>query len=177
MYSNNLYNHFTYFAMQNRISTDRLQLDLLTPDDHEFILSIVNSSGWIEFIGDRNVHSKDDALAYIDRIRNTQNLYYWVARLKDGNTPIGIISFLKRDYLEHFDIGFALLPEFQGHGYAYEGAKGILEMVNGHPEYHPVLATTLPQNVSSIQLLVKLGLRFEKEMEVGEDVLHIYTNA
>ncbi len=162
--------------MQNSISTDRLQLDLLTPDDHAFILSIVNSSGWIEFIGDRNVHSKEDALAYIDRIRNTQNLYYWVARLKNGSVPIGIISFLKRDYLEHFDIGFALLPEFQGQGYAYEGAKGILEMVGGYPEYHPVLATTLPHNVASIQLLDKLGLRFEREIEIGAQRLHVYSN-
>jgi RimJ/RimL family protein N-acetyltransferase len=162
--------------IQEKLSTARLNLELLQPDDHAFMRALVNTPGWIEFIGDRNVHSEADALAYIDRIMNTENLYYWVARTREGNTPIGVISFLKRSYLEHFDIGFAFLPEFQGAGYALEGAKGVLDMVSGRPEYHPVLATILPHNVNSIRLLEKLGLRFERKMEVGEDVLHIYTN-
>jgi RimJ/RimL family protein N-acetyltransferase len=162
--------------IQEKLSTARLNLELLQPDDHAFMRALVNTPGWIEFIGDRNVHSEADALAYIDRIMNTENLYYWVARTREGNTPIGVISFLKRSYLEHFDIGFAFLPEFQGAGYALEGAKGVLDMVSGRLEYHPVLATILPHNVNSIRLLEKLGLRFEREMEVGEDVLHIYTN-
>jgi len=162
--------------IQAQLSTPRLHLKLLQPDDHAFMRALVNTPGWIEFIGDRNVHSEADALAYIDRIMNTENLYYWVARTREGNTPIGVISFLKRSYLEHFDIGFAFLPEFQGAGYALEGARGVLDMVRGHPEYHPVLATILPHNVNSVRLLGKLGLRFEREIEVGEDVLHIYTN-
>ena len=49
--------------MQNHISTERLLLDLLTLEDHEFIMQLVNSKGWIQFIGDRNVHTKEDAIA------------------------------------------------------------------------------------------------------------------
>lgn len=105
--------------MQNNQTTERLTLALLTDSDHEFVRELVNSSGWLEFIGDRNVHSTADALAYINRILNTQDLFYWVVRLKDGNTPIGIISFLKRSYLEHFDLGFAMLPSFNGVGHIY----------------------------------------------------------
>jgi [ribosomal protein S5]-alanine N-acetyltransferase len=124
----------------------------------------------------QDVHSKDDAIAYINKILNTQNLFYWVVSIKESNTPIGIISFLKRNYLERFDIGFAFLPQFNGNGYAYEAAKEILLVVNKIPEYYPVLATTLPKNISSIKLLNKLVLRFEKEIEVENEVLHIYTN-
>lgn len=162
--------------MQNKIFTERLNLNLLSLEDHDFIIAILNSPGWIEFIGDRNVHSKDDAIAYIYKILNTQNLFYWVVSIKESNTPIGIISFLKRNYLEHFDIGFAFLPQFNGNGYAYEAAKEILSVVSKNSDYHPVLATTLPKNISSIKLLTKLGLRFEKEIEVENEVLHIYTN-
>ncbi len=163
--------------MQNRINTKRLHLDLLTLEDHDFILSLVNSKGWIKFIGDRNVHSKDEAIAYISKIRNTQNLFYWVVSMKEENTPVGIISFLKRSYLDHFDIGFAFLPEFTGYGYAYEAANEVLLMVSKYPAYDPVLATTIPQNVNSIKLLNKLGLHFEKEIEVENERLHIYSNA
>jgi [ribosomal protein S5]-alanine N-acetyltransferase len=163
--------------MQNNISTDRLFLDILTQRDYEFIIQLVNSKGWIEFIGNRNVHSKEEALAYINKIVDSQNMYYWVVRIKDGNIPIGVVSFLKREYLENFDIGFAFLPKFTSHGYAYEATKEILSMVSTNPEYDTVLATTIPNNINSIKLLIKLGLHFEKELEAGDERLHIYTNS
>lgn len=163
--------------MQNHISTDRLFLDILTLEDYEFIIQLLNTKGWIEFIGDRNVHSKDEAVAYINKILDSPNIYYWVVRIKDINLPVGIVSFLKREYLENFDIGFAFLPEFTGYGYAYEAVKEILSLLSTNPEYVPILATTIPGNVNSIKLLIKLGLHFEKELEVGNDKFHIYTNA
>ena len=162
--------------MQNNIITDRLKLDILTLEDHDFIMLLVNSKGWIEFIGDRNVHSTDDAIAYVNKIMNTQNLFYWVVRVKHTNIAIGIISFLKRGYLENFDIGFALLPQFSGHGYALEAAKEVLLLASKNPGYYPVVATTIPRNVSSIKLLIKLGLHFEREIEVENARLHIYSN-
>jgi [ribosomal protein S5]-alanine N-acetyltransferase len=162
--------------MQNKIVTQRLRLNWLTAQDDDFVLSLLNSKGWIEFIGDRNVHSKEDAIAYIAKICNTQNLFYWVVRLKEGNTPVGIVSFLKRTYLDNFDIGFAFLPQFNGQGYAFEAATKVLSAVSKKPVYYPVLATTVPQNANSIKLLTKLGLRFEKAIEVENEQLHVYTN-
>ncbi len=162
--------------MQNKIVTQRLCLNWLTPQDDDFVLSLLNSKGWIAFIGDRNVHSKEDAVAYITKICNTPNLFYWVVRLKKDNIPVGIISFLKRTYLDNFDIGFAFLPQFNGHGYAFEAATKVLTVVSKKPAYYPVLATTVPQNVNSIKLLTKLGLRFEKAIEVENEPLHVYTN-
>jgi [ribosomal protein S5]-alanine N-acetyltransferase len=161
--------------MQNNISTDRLLLNLLTEDDYEFIIELVNSKGWLEFIGDRNVHSKEEAVAYINKILTAQNLYYWVVRIKDENVPIGIISFIKRAYLEHFDIGFAFLPRFCGRGYAYEAAKEILAVVTANRAYDTILATTKPDNVSSIKLLIKLGFHFYKELDTENGKLNIYS--
>ena len=162
--------------MQSTINTQRLLLDLITEDDHNFILSLVNTKGWLEFIGDRNVHSEKDAIEYIWRIRNTPDLFYWVVKLKDSKTPTGIISFLKRSYLEHLDIGFAFLPVYNGHGYAFEAARKILSIVI-KAGYAPVLAATVPQNISSIRLLTKLGLHFEKEIEMKHQRLCIYSTS
>jgi hypothetical protein len=55
--------------------------------------------------------------------------------------------------------------------------KEILSVLSTNPEYTPILATTIPGNINSIKLLIKLGLHFEKELEVGKEILHIYTNA
>src|SRR6476469_5304 len=152
-------------------------LNILSIEDHEFIRQLVNTKGWLEFIGDRNVHSEKEAIEYVNKILNSPNIYYWVVTIKETKTPVGIISFLKRDYLEHFDIGFAFLPEFTGNGYAYEAVKEVLSLVRTNPLYNPVLATTIPTNTSSIKLLIKLGLHFEKQMAVGQLQLDIYTTS
>ena len=152
-------------------------LGKLRVDDHDFILSIVNSEGWIENIGDRNIHSKDEAIEYINKILRTENFIYWVVRIKKTNTPIGIISLIKRSYLENFDIGFAFLPQYTNYGYAYEASKAVLQMISRLPAFKIILATTLFSNRSSIKLLTKLGFRYEKENETENQKMHIYTNA
>lgn len=163
--------------MQNNISTNRLLLNLLTQEDHEFILQLLNSQGWIKFIGDRNVHSKEEAVAYINKILASENLFYWIVRIQDENLPVGIISFIKRSYLDHFDIGFAFLPEYNGYGYAYEAAQKIISIMSGQLNHHPILATTKPGNTKSIKLLNKLGLHFKKELNLESEIIHIYSNA
>jgi [ribosomal protein S5]-alanine N-acetyltransferase len=162
--------------IQNIIITDRLILEKINPDDYDFLISLLNSKGWIENIGDRNIHSVNDAVLYIHKILESENFFYWVVRVKEEHIPAGIVSFIKRSYLDHFDIGFAFLPFHQGRGYAYEASNAVLSMVSKLPEHSIVLATTRPSNTSSIRLLNKLGFRFEKEMEMETKKLHVYTS-
>lgn len=160
--------------MQDSIITERLLMTPLTLNDQDFIFELVNSDGWLKFIGNRNIHSREDAKAYIEKILNNPGITYWVARLKDNNIPIGIISFIKREYLEHYDIGFALLPKFECHGYAFEGAAEVLQKVIDNPKHANILATTIPQNISSIRLLKKLGFTFYEEITVENQNVHVY---
>ncbi len=162
--------------MKTKIITQRLILSPITEDDYSFMFVLVNTKGWLEFIGDRKVHSSEDSIKYIQKIQKTKDLTYWVVRIKDSNASIGIISFLKRSYLENFDIGFAFLPEFYGYGYAYEAAKEVLAVVSKQPEHAKVLATTIPENTNSIKLLTKLGFHLEKEIEIQNEKLHVYGN-
>lgn len=155
-------------------TSERLSLVPLTEDDHQFIYELVNTKGWLTFIGDRNVGSPAAAIDYILKILDNDKVCYWVARLKDSGTPIGVVTFIQRDYLEHPDIGFAFLPQFSGRGYAYEAAKAVLSAVVASEKIPYVLATTIPENIRSIQLLQKIGLSFEREILVGEETLHVY---
>ena len=159
--------------MQQQFSTPRLRLQLIGEADSTFIRALVNTEGWLQFIGNRNVYSDEDACRYIQKIRSTPDLYYWVVALKESNTPIGIISFLKRSYLDHFDLGFAFLPEFGGHGYAFEAAKEVLTAAEKLHE--TVLASTISQNIRSVHLLTRLGFHFHKEIEVEKEKLHVYS--
>ena len=160
--------------MQPTLTTERLVLEPLAEGDQLFIQELVNTEGWLQFIGNRHIHSEADAIAYIQRIRNNPNVQYWVAKLQECRVPIGVITFIKREYLEHHDIGFACLPAHMGKGYAYEGAKAVLAHINQLGTHTQILATTLPHNTTSIELLEKLGLHYEKEIQDNETTLHVY---
>lgn len=160
--------------MTDYFTTDRLIIEPLSESDTDLIIELVNSEGWIKFIGHRSMKSEADACAYIQRVNANQNVKYWIAKLKDTKKSIGLVTLIKRDYLEHSDIGFAFLPAFSNKGYAYEATRSVLidwVKCNGHTY---VLGETLPENNTSIKLLRKLGLKFEKEIEIENKVLHIY---
>jgi [ribosomal protein S5]-alanine N-acetyltransferase len=160
--------------MKNYFTTERLQIGPLTNKNAEFILELVNTPGWLKFIGDRNVKNVTDAKAYIKKIVQLPNVKYWVVYTRDNNKAVGIITFIKRDYLEHHDIGFAFLQEFTKLGYAFEAASSVLNYLQTGPCFNVILATTLQDNHSSIALLDKLNFRFEKQIAVDGLTLQIY---
>jgi RimJ/RimL family protein N-acetyltransferase len=156
------------------LTTGRLLLEPLSLTDSAFIIELVNTKGWLQFIGERNVHSESEAVAYIERINNNPTVTYWVAKLKQGGTAIGVITLIQRDYLPHPDIGFAFLPAYAGNGFAYEAASAVLLKIIGDAGHASIFAISMPENVSSIKLLNKLGLQFDKEVTVEKEKLFVY---
>lgn len=161
--------------MQSSYSTNRLTLHKLSIQDSEFILELLNTPGWIQFIGDRKVRSKEDATGYIEKINANPNVVYWVVNTKNDRTAIGLVTLIKRDYLEHHDIGFAFLPQYNGKGYAYEATTKVLSDIIQDRVHTHIVAITLKENLSSIALLEKAGLRFEKEIIDNGEALLLYS--
>jgi [ribosomal protein S5]-alanine N-acetyltransferase len=153
--------------------TQRLLINDLRDSDYHFILELLNTKGWLQFIGDRKVHTEDEAKAYIQKIRNTENLDYWVVRTQDDHIPIGVVSYLKRAYLEHYDLGFAFLPKYMGQGYAYEASKALLDSIQIQSS-DPIQACLLPSNAPSLKLLERLGFVFEKDIQVDGETMLVY---
>lgn len=160
--------------MKISYKTTRLLLRELTTADAAFILELVNTDGWIQFIGDRNVKSPEDAGNYIQKILGNPDVKYRVVTLQDTETAIGLITFIKRNYLDHPDIGFAFLPAYGKQGYAYEAASEVLNDLLEQADHTTILATTIPENSASIRLLKKLGLSFSGEINNEGLLLHLY---
>ena len=118
-----------------KYETERLTIERLNLNDNSFILKLVNTEGWLKYIGDRNVKTIEDANNYIKKIINLKNIIYWVTKRKSDNSNIGIITLIKRDNLEHFDFGFAFLPNSSKKGYAYEASKIILDRLVQEPQF------------------------------------------
>lgn len=160
--------------MQNSYTTVRLLLNKLTVDDHEFILELVNTPEWIKYIGNRKIKSNKEAIVYVQKMIDSPHINYWVVKSIERQIPMGIVTFIKRDYLEHYDIGFAFLAKYTGKGYAHEAATAILHDVKEDPSHTQILATTLKENANSIRLLEKLGFRYMNEIEVENENLLVY---
>ena len=148
------------------LETNRLKLSELTTADAPFILELVNTPDWLQFIGDRGVKNIQDAENYI--IHGPMASYagfghgLYLVTLNDTAAPIGICGIIKRDMLEDRDLGFALLPLYTGKGYAYEAASATLQYANQILGIQRIVAITLATNSRSVRLLTKLGLLYEK---------------
>lgn len=161
--------------MYTNLETERLILRPIQLEDAAFIVDLVNSAGWLQFIGDRNISNKKDAENYIQRILDNTNFYYSIFELKASKKAIGIVTFLKREDEKFPDIGFALLPEFEKNGYTYEASKSYLETIESLNIYETLIAITLPNNIKSINLLQKLGLQYVCDHKKEETIVSYYS--
>lgn len=151
------------------LETERLILRQLTLTDTPFIIELLNTEGWIKYIGDRNVKTADQAREYL--INGPIKSYadngfaLGLVLLKANSSPIGMCGLLKRTYLLYPDIGYAFLPQYTGNGYAIEIATAILNHAFTQLKKEKILAITLPENTASVKLLEKLGMKYEGSFE------------
>lgn len=143
------------------IVTERLEITELSVYNASFIIELLNSEGWLRYIGDRGVRTVDDAVGYL--LNGPMKSYeewgfgLWLVKMKETNASIGMCGLLQRDYLPHLDIGFALLPEYEGKGYAYEAARAVLQYAADTLKASTVAAIVTPGNEASLRLLQRLG--------------------
>lgn len=150
------------------ITTQRLHLKPLSLDDAPFILRLLNEPSFIQNIGDKGVRDLDGACGYL---RDGPLASYaqhgfglWRVGLAGEDTAIGMAGLLKRDWLDDVDIGYALLPEYGGAGYALEAASAVMAHARSVLRLRRVLAIVNPDNAASIRLLGKLGFQGDGEV-------------
>ncbi len=154
------------------LETQRLRLRCFAQTDQPFILKLVNTPSWIQFIGDREIRTLDDAATYIDTLTDaykTQGFGLWCVEAKHSDQPIGMCGLVKRDYLDDVDIGFAMLPDHAGVGLGFEAASATLQYANKKLGLNTVVAITDENNQASIGLLNKIGLHFDRMINAPED--------
>lgn len=160
------------------LSTDRLVLRTITLEDKGFILKLVNTEGWLKFIGDRAVHNAQDAAIYIQKILERKGCFYGVFEDKITRVPMGIVTFLLRDTQTYPDLGFAILPDYEGFGFAMEASKVLLNhLFSDNPSLHNVIAITKKDNTKSIHLIKKLGFEYQSQDSQDNDLsIYIISN-
>ncbi len=155
------------------LETPRLILRKFTLKDGEFIFRLLNSPGWLKNIGSRNISSKADAEKYISEKLEPHyersGFGFYLMEIKQTGESAGMCGLVKREGLDDVDIGFALLPEYEGKGYAFEASEAVMKYAQNVLKILKLAAITIPQNKGSIKLLEKLGMKFEKMIFMPDD--------
>jgi RimJ/RimL family protein N-acetyltransferase len=163
--------------MAFQLETERLIIREYNDSDADFIIELLNTPGWLAFIGDRKIKTTEDALKYIKFLQSSYEQHgfgmYCIVQ-KDGNVKIGMSGLVKRAALDHADIGFAYLPEYSGKGYAYEAAIAVKNYAVNQLKMKELLAITVPANEKSIQLIRKIGLKYDKNSVMDGEELMIF---
>ncbi len=148
------------------LETERLRLRELTLADTQFVINLLNSPGWLKYIGDRNIKTEEQAQGYLQNgpMKSYRENGFGLALVerKEDKAKMGMCGIIKRPQLEHPDIGFAFLPEYTGKGYALEIAQATMQFAKEELNLKTIYGIVVPENLKSIKLLEKLGLQYMK---------------
>ena len=157
----------------NVAETERLRVRWLTTGDSAFILELVNEPSWIQYIGEKNVKTLQDALRYIENgpvaMYKRAGFGLYMVELKENSAPIGICGLIKRETLKEVDLGFAFLPRFWRKGYAFESAAAVMSYGKTVLGLRRIVAILSRDNHRSSKLLEKLGFCFEGTVKLQPD--------
>lgn len=159
--------------MEYLIDTERLGIRKFNEQDAGFIFDLLNSPGWLQFIGNRNIKTLEDARLYIINAPLFSYLKFgfgpYLVELKDTHTPIGMCSLIKRDSLEDVDLGFAFMPKYMKQGYAYEASSAVVQYARHELGIQKLAAITNTDNIASMHLLGKLGFQFLNNIKLPDE--------
>jgi len=149
------------------LETSRLILREFNKQDGPFILKLLNSPGWLKYIGDRNVRSLADAERYLESgpVKSYSINGYGLScvAIKQSNEPIGMCGFVWRVILPDADLGFAIDSNFEGKGFMFEIANAYISYAGEQLRLSRILGLTTPDNMRSISLLKRLGFTYRNE--------------
>lgn len=152
--------------------TQRLLLRPTGEGDAAFIKALVNTPKWLKYIGDRNIQTEEDAVAYIQarilpQLERLGFAHFTLIRKSDGKA-VGACGLYDREEFEGVDIGFALLPAYEGLGYAFEAANRIKQAALEEFKVSALSGITRKSNLGSQRLLEKLGMTFAGFVELPD---------
>ena len=156
------------------IETDRLKLRAITIDDTELMLAVWNDPAFMRNVMDRGIRTPEEAREALQEgaLKLFSDFGYgpYCMSLKSDGSMIGICGLFRRENLDDPDIGFAVLPDYCGQGYAGEAAAAVVAYARDDLGLGVLTAIVSPDNAASIGLIEKLGLTFDSMITMpGED--------
>jgi RimJ/RimL family protein N-acetyltransferase len=162
------------------METERLILRPFTLDDAEAWLPLISLPEVIRYTGDVPATSVDEAREILRTRPLRDYAVHGYGRMavieKSSGRLVGFSGLKYLEDLREVDIGYRFLPDCWGKGYATESAGVLMEQGRREHGFQRIVGMAHPDNAGSIHVLEKLGLRFERllELEAGGLRLRLY---
>jgi ribosomal-protein-alanine N-acetyltransferase len=141
--------------------TENLLLRQLAISDAPEILELRSNEQVNRYVDRNKATSLEDALSFIDLINNNISnnaAIYWGLQLKNNLRLIGTICLWNLSVLEcSAEIGYELLPDFQGRGLMQQAMASVIEYGFTMMHLQTIEAFTLKENLASIKILERNG--------------------
>lgn len=138
--------------------TERLTLRQLSMDDQQHILALRSNPEINKYLNREASKTMEDAAKFINRvndnIQQNNSLYWAITKANSFAGTICLFNFSNES--NSCEIGYELLPEFQGQGIMREAAKKVIDYTFHALQFQTIAAHTHNENRPSINLLTKL---------------------
>lgn len=153
------------------LETERLVLRRVTESDYPEIMKLRGNPETMKYIPRPLVTTKEEALHHFkmidDKIESNEGIN-WAITLKGNPKMLGIIGhYIIQPENYRCEIGYMLLPEYNGKGITTEAIKAVLEYGFDELQMHSIEAVIDPENKASERVLQKNG--FVKEAHFIEN--------
>ena len=150
------------------LQSERVYLKRLKTTDFGIIRKMNTNEMVMQYI--RKIETLEETEAYFRKVLdyNAKNeaigLGFWACYEKNTNRLIGRCVLRHFEYDEKYrEIGYSLLPQFWGKGYATEIAKCVLQYGFEKLQLPKIIGVTHQKNIGSQKVLEKIGFSFIKE--------------
>ncbi len=144
------------------LETLRLALRDFVPEDFDDLHRLDSDPRVVRYTSAGKPATRAETAAAIRRIVGYPRLYpdlgIWYATRRDTGAFIGWFSLKYAGKSPDVEIGYRLLHEAWGHGYATEGATALLHFGFDELGLHRIIGVTDPGNVASQHVLRKVGM-------------------
>ncbi len=154
------------FSPFPELETERLLLRRMTLDDAEAMFALRSSERVAKYIDRPLARNIEDAHSFINSINEGITIdkwVFWAICLRENPTLLGTICLWNFAYKPlRADVGYELLPKFQGQGIMREALQKVIAYGFDTLHLHMAEAYTHAHNDGSVKLLERAGFIRER---------------
>lgn len=155
----------TAFTNFPTLTTNRLCLRQIQPEDAEALFANRSDPEAMEFFGEEPYQSVEEAHTVIQETQvhyDQRKALFWGITSRDKDTIIGSCMFLQfGPHFHYAEIGYELQRAYWRQGIMTEAVSAVLDYGFTGLNLHRIEASTDAANTSSKNLLLKLGFTYE----------------
>ncbi len=162
--------NFTPFP---NLTTDRLVLRQLNSDDATEIYLLRSDESVNKYLDRDKATVIDDATNFINKIKNAvakNESLYWAITIKGNNSLIGTICLFSMDIeKDRAEIGYELMPKFQGKGFMQESISTVIKFAFDNLRIKTITATPTADNSKSVTVLERNNFKLDRNFTYASE--------